>query len=232
MAITFTWLGHSAFQMDIDGHKMLVDPFLTGNPLAAKKATEVEAELILLSHAHGDHLGDTVAISQRTGAAVICNAEMSYWMQAKNVEAHGQNTGGEGDYGFMTVKFTIAFHSSSFPDGAYGGNPNGFIVTAKESGQKLYFAGDTALFSDMQLIGESGIDVAFLPIGDFFTMGIDDSIKAIKLVQPRFVAPIHYNTFDLIAQDGGAWANRVSSETSATPIVLDPGGSFTVPDNQ
>lgn len=231
MAITFTWLGHSAFQMEIDGHKVLIDPFLTGNPLAAKKANEVEAEMILLSHAHGDHLGDTVAIAQRTGAAVICNAEMSYWMQAKSVEAHGQNTGGMGDYGFMTVKLTIAFHSSSFPDGTYGGNPNGFIVTAKESGQKLYFAGDTALFSDMQLIGEHGIDVAFLPIGDFFTMGIDDSIKAIKLIQPHFVAPLHYNTFDLIAQDAGNWANRVSSETSATPIVLDPGGSFTVPDN-
>jgi L-ascorbate metabolism protein UlaG (beta-lactamase superfamily) len=229
MAITFTWLGHSAFQIDIDGHKVLVDPFLTGNPLAARKADEVEAEIILLSHAHGDHLGDTVAVAQRTGASVICNAEMSYWIQAKNAKVHGQNTGGRADYGFMSVKLTIAFHSSSFPDGAYGGNPNGFIITAKESGQKLYFAGDTALFSDMQLIAEEGIDAAFLPIGDYFTMGIDDSIKAIKYLHPRFVVPMHYNTFDVIAQDGGAWANRVSSETSATPIVLDPGGSFTVP---
>lgn len=229
MAITFTWLGHSAFQIDIDGHKVLVDPFLTGNPLAARKADEVEAEIILLSHAHGDHLGDTVAIAQRMGAPVISNAEISYWLQRKNVKVHGQNTGGRGEYGFMSVKLTIAFHSSSFPDGAYGGSPNGFIITAKESGQKLYFAGDTALFSDLQLIGEDGIDAAFLPIGDYFTMGIADSIKAIKYLHPRFVVPMHYNTFDVIAQDGGAWANRVSSETSATPIVLDPGGSFTVP---
>jgi L-ascorbate metabolism protein UlaG (beta-lactamase superfamily) len=170
-----------------------------------------------------------VAIAQRTGASVIGNFEISQWMGKMGVAAHGQNTGGSGDYGFMSVKFTIAFHSSSFPDGTHGGSPNGFIVTANESGQKLYFAGDTALFSDMQLIGEEGIDVALLPIGDYFTMGPDDSIKAIRLIHPQFVAPIHYNTFDLIAQDAGTWANRVSSETSATPIVLDPGGSFTVP---
>ena len=230
MAITFTWLGHSAFQMDIDGHKVAVDPFLTGNPLAARKPDDVEAEIILLSHAHGDHLGDTVAIAQRTGATVVSNFEIGGWMGNKGVSASGQNHGGSYDYGFMQVKLTVAFHSSSFPDGSYGGEPNGFIVSAKESGQKMYFAGDTALFSDMQLIGEAGIDVAFLPIGDFFTMGPDDSIKAIRYIQPRFVAPMHYNTFDLIAQDGGKWANRVSSETSATPIVLDPGGSFTVPD--
>lgn len=231
MTIAFTWLGHSAFEMDIDGHPVLFDPFLTGNPLAAKTPEAVQAEIILLSHAHGDHLGDTIAIAKRLGAPVICNADMSYWIQRQDVNAHGQNSGGSADYGFMSVKFTIAFHSSSFPDGSYGGNPNGFIVTAKESGQKLYYAGDTALFSDMELIGDEGIDVAFLPIGDYFTMGLDDSIKAINYIRPRFVAPMHYNTFDLIAQDGGAWANRVSSETTATPIVLDPGGTFTVPDN-
>lgn len=230
MTITFTWLGHSAFEMNIDGHPMLVDPFLTGNPLAAKSADRVNAELILLSHAHGDHLGDTVAIAQRTGAAVVTNFETGNWLNKKGVRTtYGQNTGGTGDYGFVRVKFTIAFHSASLPDGSYGGNPNGLIITAKASGQKLYFAGDTALFSDMQLIGDEGIDVAFLPIGDFFTMGPEDSIKAIKLIRPRFVVPIHYNTFDQIAQDGGKWANRVSSETSATPIVLDPGGSFSVP---
>jgi L-ascorbate metabolism protein UlaG (beta-lactamase superfamily) len=215
--------------MDIDGHPVLVDPFLTGNPLAAKSADQVNAELILLSHGHGDHVGDTVAIAQRTGAAVVTNFEISNWLKKKGVTAHGQNLGGTGDYGFMRVKLTIAFHSGSLPDGSDGGNPNGLIITAKASGQKIYFAGDTALFSDMQLIGDEGIDVAFLPIGDFFTMGPEDSIRAIKLIRPRFVAPIHYNTFDQIAQDAGKWANRVSSETNATPIVLDPGGSFSVP---
>jgi L-ascorbate metabolism protein UlaG (beta-lactamase superfamily) len=228
MAITFTWLGHSAFQMDVDGHNVLFDPFLTGNPLASKNAEETQAEIILLTHGHGDHVGDSVAISKRTGAPVVSNVEVGNWLQKQNVKVHGQNTGGRCDYGFMVVKFTIAFHSSSLPDGSYGGSPNGFVVTAKESGQKLYFAGDTALFSDMQLIGDEGLDLAFLPIGDYWTMGPDDSIKAIKLLHPRFVVPMHYNTFDLIAQDGGAWANRVSSETNATPIVLDPGGSYTL----
>ncbi len=230
MAITFTWLGHSAFEMSIDGHPVLFDPFLTDNPLAAKTADEVKADLILLSHGHGDHVGDTVAIAKRTGASVVGNFETSNWMKRQGVAStYGQNTGGTGDYGYLRVKFTIAFHSASLPDGSYGGTAQGLIVTAKASGQKLYFAGDTALFSDMHLIGDEGIDVAFLPIGDFFTMGPDDSIKAIGLIRPRYVVPMHYNTFDQIAQDAGKWAHRVSNETDATPIVLDPGGSFTVP---
>ena len=229
MAITFTWLGHSTFEMNIDGHNVLFDPFLSGNPLAAKKADEIETEIILVSHGHGDHTTDVVSIAKRTGAPAVANFEVANWLSNKGVKTHGQNTGGRGDYGFMTVKFTLAFHSSSLPDGTYGGSPNGLIVSAKASVQKLYFSGDTALFSDMQLIGDEGLDIAFLPIGDYFTMGIDDSIKAINFLRPRYVAPMHYNTFDPIAQDAGKWANRVSSETSATPIVLDPGGSFTVP---
>jgi len=227
MSITFTWLGHSAFLLDIDGHAVLIDPFLTNNPLGARPASEVNAELILLSHAHGDHLGDTVDIAKRTNAKVVTNAEISYWMDKQGVKnVHGQNTGGSYDHGFIKVKQTIAFHSSSFPDGTYGGNPNGFIITTK-GGKKIYFAGDTALFSDMQLIGEEGIDLAFLPIGDNFTMGPDDSIRAIKYIRPRLVAPMHYNTWPVIAVDVAGWADRVNRETMATPIVLDPGGSHT-----
>jgi L-ascorbate metabolism protein UlaG (beta-lactamase superfamily) len=230
MSITVTWLGHSAFAVNIDGHPTLFDPFLSGNPLAAARPEDVEAELILLSHGHGDHVGDTVGIAQRTGAGVISNVEVCRWLQDKGVQTtHGQNSGGTGDYGFMTVKFTIAFHSSSMPDGTYGGNPNGFVVTAKQSGRRLYYAGDTALFSDMALIGEAGIDLAFLPIGDYFTMGPEDSVRAVNFIQPRYVIPMHHNTFDIIAVDVSAWANRISSETNAQPIVLDPGGSFTLP---
>lgn len=229
MTISLTWLGHSAFRLIIDGHETLTDPFLTNNPLAAATPEQVNPEIIFLSHAHGDHVGDSVAIARRTGAQVVCNAEMSYWFKNKGVQhVHGQNTGGGADYGFVRAKLTLAFHSSSFPDGTYGGQPNGLLLTAKASGQKIYFAGDTALFSDMQLIGDAGIDIAFLPIGDYFTMGIEDSIKAISYLRPRLVVPMHYNTFDLIAQDAGAWANRVSSETDAQPIVLDPGGTFTL----
>lgn len=229
MSITFKWLGHSAFEMNIDNHNVLFDPYLTDNPLAAVTPDTLNPELIFLTHAHGDHLGDTVAIAKRTGAPVVTNAEISYWLKRQGVEAHGQNTGGSADYGFCTAKLTIAFHSSSLPDGSPAGDPNGIIITAKESRQRLYFAGDTALFSDMELIGDERIDIAFLPIGDYFTMGISDSIKAIKYVRPRFVVPMHYNTFGPIVQNASEWANRVSNETSATPVVLDPGGSFTLP---
>jgi L-ascorbate metabolism protein UlaG (beta-lactamase superfamily) len=229
MSITFTWLGHSAFLLDIEGHPLLFDPFLTNNPLGARPASELSAELILLSHAHGDHLGDTVDIAKRTGAKVVSNAEIANWMNKQGVaHAHGQNSGGSYDHDFVTVKQTIAFHSSSFPDGTYGGSPNGFIVTARGSNRRLYYAGDTALFSDMQLIGDEGIDVAFLPIGDNYTMGPDDSLRAIKYIRPRMVVPMHYNTWPLIAVDVAGWANRVNRETMATPIVLDPGGSHTL----
>jgi L-ascorbate metabolism protein UlaG (beta-lactamase superfamily) len=227
MSVSITWLGHSAFFLDIDGHPLLFDPFLTNNPLAAASADEVDAELILLSHAHGDHLGDTVDIARRTGAKVVSNAEIANWMTRNGVNAHAQNTGGSYNHGFVTVKQTIAFHSSSFPDGSYGGDPNGFIVTTT-SGVRLYFAGDTALFSDMQLIGDERLDVAILPIGDNFTMGPDDALKAVNLLRPRIVIPMHYNTFPAITVDASGWANRVNSVTNATPVVLDPGGSYTL----
>lgn len=226
MTVTFQWLGHSAFAMKIDGHPILFDPFLTGNPLAAASADEVEAEIIFLTHAHGDHLGDTIAIAQRTGAIVVSNAEIAGWAGSEGVNAHPMNSGGGYDFGFVHARQTIAFHSSSFPDGRYGGNPNGFVLTTQR-GQRLYFAGDTALFSDMQLIGDMGIDIAFLPIGDNYTMGPEDSLRAIEFIRPRLVVPMHYNTFPLITVDVAGWANRVSSETGAQPIVLDPGGSYT-----
>lgn len=230
MAIKYTWFGHSAFEVEIDGHKVLFDPFLTGNPLAPVAPDALNPELIFLSHAHGDHLGDTVAIATRTGAPVISNVEITRWLGAHGVQhTQGMNAGGSHSFDFLTVKFTDAVHSSSFPDGSYGGNPNGFIVTARQSGQRLYYAGDTSLFSDMELIGDERIDVAFLPIGDHFTMGVADSIRAIRYIRPRFVVPMHYNTMPLIAQDASGWANRVSSETNAVPVVLDPGGSFTIP---
>ncbi len=229
MSVKLTWLGHSAFALEVDSHPVVVDPFLTGNPLAATTPDKLAAEVILLSHGHGDHLGDTVSIAQRTGAGVVTNFEIGNWLDAKGIKpTYGLNVGGSYDFGFMTVKSIPAIHSSSLPDGTYGGLSCGYLITTRDSGLKLYFAGDTSLFSDMQLVGEVGIDLAFLPIGDFYTMGPDDAIKAIAYVQPRFVVPMHYNTFPALMQDVSAWANRVSSETTAQPIVLDPGGSYTV----
>jgi len=227
MSLSFTWLGHSAFRLDIDGHVVLIDPFLTGNPLSPIRPEDIQPEVILVSHGHGDHIGDTVDIAKRTDATVVSNVEIIRWLRNNGVEKGvGMNIGGTVDLGFCKVKFTIAHHSSSLPDGSYGGNPLGFIISTDQ--YKVYYAGDTAPFAEMAWIGDMGIDVAFFPIGDKYTMGVQDSLKAIELVHPRFVVPMHYATFPAIMQDGGAWANMVNNTTSSTPIVLDPGGKYTV----
>jgi L-ascorbate metabolism protein UlaG (beta-lactamase superfamily) len=225
-------LGHSALLIESDGRKVLIDPFLTGNPKAAVKADEVSADLILISHGHGDHVGDSVAIAERTGATVASNYEIAEWLKKdprslKKVE--GLQHGGSFSFeGTTRVKLTLAFHGSALPDGSNGGNPCGFIVTLAD-GTKIYDAADTALFGDMALIGEEGIDLAFLPIGDYYTMGPGDAVRATKLIKPRFVIPIHFNTFPLLAQDAGHWASLIKSETSAQPVVLEPGDWFEIP---
>lgn len=227
MSIQVTWLSHSAFELVIEEHKILIDPFLTGNPLATVRPDRVEADFILLSHGHGDHVGDAPEIARRTGAMVIANNEIGHWLRDKyNLpEVHTLNTGGGVRLPFGRVELTMAVHSSLLPDGSTGGQPNGLLIVTNE-GKTLYHAGDTAAFMDMQLIGERGIDLAMLPIGDYFTMGIDGSLKAIELLRPKAVIPMHYNTFDVIVQDVALWAQRVQNETDAQPVVLDPGGSF------
>ena len=224
MSIKITWIGHSAFIIESGNQQILLDPFISGNPVATIQPTDVNPTLILLSHAHGDHLGDLVEIAKRTGVPVVGNFEIGNWLLNQGVENVLQgNPGGTVTVNGIQTKWTVAHHSSSFPDGSYGGQPNGFIITIDE--KKLYFAGDTSLFGDMQLIGAEGIHTAFLPIGDLFTMGINDSIQAIRLIQPEFVIPMHYNTFPPIEQDTGAWADRVRSETDAEPVVLHVNGS-------
>jgi L-ascorbate metabolism protein UlaG (beta-lactamase superfamily) len=227
MTIQVTWLGHSGFFFDISGHKVLIDPFLTGNPLATVQASSIEADFILLSHGHGDHVGDAPAIARRTGATVVANNEIGHWLRDKQrlESVHGINPGGGVQLPFGRVELTLAFHSSSLPDGSYGGQPNGILIFTNE-GKNIYHAGDTAAFLDMQLIGEHGIDLAILPIGDYFTMGIPGSLRAIELVRPKVVIPMHYNTFPPIMQDVTEWAQRVQNETDAQPVVLDPGGSY------
>lgn len=226
MGTKITWLGHSAFQLETGDHTILIDPFLTGNPLAPVSADDLEADFILLSHGHGDHVGDTVAIAKRTGATVVGNFEVAGWIGKQGIEkTSSPNTGGSDTFDFGKVTYTIAFHSSSMPDGSYGGSPNGLFITLN-SGKTIYHAGDTALFSDMQLIGNKGIDLAILPIGDYFTMGPEDSVQAIQWLKPRFVLPCHYNTFPPITQDAAQWASLVSQETLSSAIVLDPGGSY------
>jgi L-ascorbate metabolism protein UlaG (beta-lactamase superfamily) len=234
MSTRVRWLGHSALLLESDGHSVLIDPFLTGNPQSAARADEIRPDLILISHGHGDHVGDAISIAERTGATVASNYEISQWLQLPRQglstgKVHGPQHGGSfiSDKG-VRVKLTLAFHGSVLPDGTYGGNPCGFVVTFPD-GCKIYDAADTALFSDMSLIGDEGLDLAILPIGDYYTMGPDDAVRAVKLLRPRYVLPIHYNTFPLIMQDAAAWAVRVKTETSATPVVLEPGDWFEVP---
>jgi L-ascorbate metabolism protein UlaG (beta-lactamase superfamily) len=220
--VELTYHSHACFGIEIDGTHLLIDPFLSGNPLADVSADEVQADYILVSHGHGDHVGDTVEISKRTGAMTISNFEIQNWLLAQGVEsAHPLHIGGGRDFPFGRVKLTIAHHGSALPDGTYGGNPAGFLLTL--GGKKIYHACDTGLFYDMKLIGEEGLDVAILPIGDNFTMGPDDALRAVKLLEPKAVIPIHYDTFDVIQQDPQAFARRVEAETSAQCVVLKPG---------
>lgn len=234
MSTIARWLGHSCILLENEGRKILIDPFLTGNPKAAVKADEVEAGLVLISHGHGDHVGDAVAIARRTGAVVATNYEISVWLQqpAQGLDSqrvHGLQHGGSFLFDdAVKVKLTLAFHGSVLPDGSNGGNPCGFVVTLPD-GTTIYDAADTALFGDMALIGEPGIDLAFLPIGDYYTMGPDDAVRAVKLLKPRFVVPIHYNTFPVIEQDPRKWGEAVQRETGAIPILLKPGESFEIP---
>lgn len=228
MATRVHWLGHAALLIESDGKKVLIDPFLTGNPAATIKAADVQADFILISHGHGDHVGDTIDIAGRTGAMVIANYEISEWLQKQGLKkVHGMQHGGSFAFPFGRLKLTLAFHGSMLPDGSNGGQPCGFLLTMKD-GKKIYDAADTGLFGDMKLIGEEGLDLAILPIGDNYTMGPDDALRAVKMLTPKKVLPIHYGTFELIAQDADAWAGRVRQESKAEPVVLKPGQSLDV----
>jgi len=225
--IRVTWYGHACFHFDVNGVNLLTDPFLTGNPLATIRPQDVTADFILVSHGHGDHVGDTVSIAKRTGAVVISNFEIVNWLASQGVEnMHAQHIGGGHDYPWGRVKLTIAHHGSGLPDGSYGGNPAGFLLCA--DGKKIYHACDTALFYDMTLIGQQGIDLALLPIGDNYTMGPDDALHAVKLIQPQRVIPMHYNTFDVIKQNPHEWARKVETETSTQVSVLKPGEAIEI----
>jgi L-ascorbate metabolism protein UlaG (beta-lactamase superfamily) len=228
MSTTITWYGHAALGLETGGYHLLIDPYFSGNPKATVKAEQVPADFILITHGHGDHVGDAVEIAKRTGALVISNAEIATWFEKKGLKAHGQHLGGGHKHPFGYLKLTFALHGSQLPDGSGGGNPAGLLLTTLE-GQKIFIAGDTGLFGDMRLIGEEGIDLAFLPIGDNYTMGPADALRAVKLLQPRHVIPIHFNTFGLIAQDGESWAESVSKETRAQVHLLKPGEQFTLP---
>jgi len=225
--LELTWLGHSCFSIATGKHSILVDPFLDDSPAAPCKSGDVNADFILITHGHFDHIADAAKIAKRTGATTVSNFEISQWLARQGVkETVGMNLGGGVTFPFGRVKMTIAHHSSTLPDGTPGGNPGGFLMTLDD--EDIYIAGDTALFSDMQLYAPAVLDLAILPIGDLFTMGPEDSIDAIKLLKPNRVVPCHYNTWPPIAQDVKAWAESVRSQTKAIPETPRPGGKITL----
>src|SRR5436190_1086509 len=183
---SLTWLGHASWQLQTAQHTLLVDPFLDDSPTAPVKANDVKADFVLVSHGHFDHVADAAAIANRTGATVVSNYEICEWLGKKGVKnTQPMNLGGGIDLPFGRVKSTIAHHSSVLPDGSGGGNPGGFVLSLAEG--NVYFSCDTGLFYDMKLIGEQGLALAVLPIGDRFTMGPDDAVEAVKLLKPKRV---------------------------------------------
>jgi L-ascorbate metabolism protein UlaG (beta-lactamase superfamily) len=230
MPSSVTWFGHATFSLEIDGITTLIDPFFTGNPAASDTADSVSADYIVVSHGHGDHVGDTVSIATRTGATVISNFEITNWLVQQGIaedKVHPQHIGGGFTYSFGYLKLTIAHHGSCLPDGSDGGNPAGLLFSLT-NGKKVYFACDTGLFYDMKLIGDEGIDLAILPIGDNFTMGPDDALRAVNLIRPKVVIPVHFGTWELIAQDPRDWAKRVETETDSSCVIIAPGETFTI----
>lgn len=195
--------GHSCFLIESKGVKLLFDPFISPNPLTKGivDVNKVEADYILISHGHFDHVSDAVEIAKRTGATIISNYEIATWFQSQGVEkVHGMNIGGAFTFPFGKVRFVSAVHSSVLPDGTYGGNPGGFVLSMDD--RDIYYAGDTALTYDMKLIKKAfDIDLAFLPIGDNFTMGVDDAVIAAKYVGTNNIVGMHYNTFPPIEID-------------------------------
>jgi len=221
---TARFLGQSCITIQNSDYKIIVDPFLTGNPLAGAKQEEIECSHVLLTHGHGDHFGDTIEIAKRNDATVIATYELASFCGSKGLKFHPMHIGGAHDFDFGRVKLTIAHHGGGFGENAeiYTGPPVGFLITM--GGETVYSAGDTGLFYDMKLIGEMNqIDLAFLPIGDNFTMGIDDAVKAVEFLKPKKVVPVHYNTFPLIEQDPQEFADKVKT---AEVVIMKPGDSI------
>ena len=220
--VSINWIGHGTFHLEANGHRVLIDPFITGNPAATQKADDFNPETILVTHAHGDHVGDVAEIAKRTNANVIAIAELAKWFADQGVEqVTGINFGGTAEFPGGSAKLVPAWHSSTTPDGKVTTLPAGFVV--RFGGRTIYFAGDTALFGDMAFIGDEGLNIAVLPIGDHFTMGPGDAVKAARLLNAPVIVPGHYNTFPAVEQDVDAFAADIAANTDSRVEIFTPG---------
>jgi L-ascorbate metabolism protein UlaG (beta-lactamase superfamily) len=221
-----TYLGHSCFTLEDDKHKLIFDPFLSGNPLAQMSPEDIKVDYILLTHGHGGHLGDGIAIALKSNATIIAPFELAVYCQNKGAKVHPMHIGGSFKFEFGKVKLTIAHHGSAVVDKVieYTGNPCGYVVNF--AGKNIYHAGDTGLFMDMKLIGEmNNLDLALIPIGDNFTMGVSDALKAVDFLKPKIVIPMHFDTFEVIKQEPKEFKERL--KTSKTKVkILKIGEEF------
>ena len=224
---TLCWIGHSAFTLAADDKLLVIDPFITGNPSATISADDISPTTILVTHGHDDHVGDAPALAHRTGAPVIAIVEVAGLIAKLGAPTTlDPNYGGTVQFDGGSVKLTPAWHTSTHSSSGPVGQPAGMVV--RFGGKTIYFAGDTCLFLDMQLIGDEELDVAVIPIGGHYTMDPIDAVRAVKFLRPRFVVPCHYNTFPLLHQDAEAFKKNVEEATAAKVIVLEPGGSWDV----
>lgn len=216
--LKLTYLSHSAWLIQNDKYSVAIDPFLEGNPTAPMKPADLKADYIIVTHAHGDHIGDAIPIAKASGGMIISNFEIANYCTAQGAQAHPMHIGGAHEFPFGRVKLTPAWHGSAFPDGSYGGTPTGCLVTIDS--KTIYHTGDTGLFLDMQLIGEMDtIDVMLVSIGDNFTMGIDDAVKAVEFVKPKLVIPMHYKTFEVIDVDPQEFADKVKAKGFEAKVI-------------
>ncbi|MBM4050497.1 MAG: metal-dependent hydrolase [Planctomycetes bacterium] len=221
---TLIYHGHACFEIHAKDGNLIIDPFLSGNPVAKAKPGDIACDAVLLTHGHGDHLGDTVEIAQKNNAVVVCTYELALFLGTKGVTTHAMHIGGGHQFPFGHVKLTPAAHGGLIEgaDGKFTTHPCGLLVTVE--GKKVYHAGDTGLICEMELLGKHHeITVALLPIGDNYTMGPQDAFEAAKMINPQIVVPMHYDTFELLKQDAQKFKERIEDETLARCTILLPG---------